>query len=110
MKHGIRDRAAGTIQIPRNANRPQQVPGSVDANEVLHCPGVRGSLARLATCDGVNHQDFSLFARDFLDAFTCRHVERLRAGLGFIFGNNPVYFVHVGRFQIVFEKCPIAVG
>jgi len=30
----------------------------------------------------MNHQDFVLIARDFLDAFTGRHIKRLRAGLG----------------------------
>ncbi len=31
--------------------------------------------ARLAACDGMNHQDFVLLARDFLEAFTGRHVK-----------------------------------
>jgi len=33
----------------------------------------------------MNHQDFVLVARDFLDAFTGCHVKRLRTGLPFIF-------------------------
>src|ERR1700693_2298462 len=71
--------------------------------------GQRRSV-RLAACDGVNHQDFVLLARDFLDAFTGRHVKRLRAGLGFVFGDYLVHFFHVDRCWIVFEKHPIAVG
>jgi hypothetical protein len=54
--------------------------------------------------DGMNHQDFALLARDFPDAFTGRHVKWLRTSLSFIFGNHPVYFVHVGRCRIVLEK------
>jgi hypothetical protein len=66
--------------------------------------------ARLAARDGMNHQDFVLVTRDFLEAFAGRHIKRLRTGLGFIFGNHPVYFVHVSGGRIVFEKCGIAVG
>ncbi len=65
--------------------------------------------ARLAARDGMNHQDFVLLARDLLEAFTGRHVKRLRAGLGFIFGNQFVHFFHVGSCRIVFEKRCIAV-
>src|SRR6266478_1974675 len=99
VRNGIRDGTPGSIQIPRNRNRLRQWR--------VRC---LGSLVRLAARDGMNHQDFALFARNFLDAFTCRHVEWLRTGLGFIFGNYPVYFVHVGGGRIVFEKCCIAVG
>src|SRR6266403_6396771 len=99
VRNGIRDGTPGSIQIPRNRNRLRQVAGSVFRQP-----------RTLAARDGMNHQDFALFARNFLNAFTCRHVEWLRAGLGFIFGNNPVYFVHVGGGRIVFEKCRIAVG
>jgi hypothetical protein len=28
----------------------------------------------------MNHQDFALFARNFLNAFTCRHIEWLHDG------------------------------
>jgi len=66
--------------------------------------------ARLAACDGMNHQNFVLLARDFLDAFAGCHVKRLRAGLGFILGNHSVHFIHVGGCGIVFEKRGIAVG
>ena len=45
---------------------------------------------RLAARDGMNHQDFILLARDFLDAFTGFHAERLCSGLGFILGNAPL--------------------
>ncbi len=71
-----------------------QRPIQPKANEVLHCqPGVSvAASGRLAACDGMNHQDFVLLARDFLEAFTGRHVKWLRAGLGFIFGNH---FVHI---------------
>jgi hypothetical protein len=69
-----------------------------------------GSPGRLAACDGMNHQDFVLPARDFLNAFTGRHIERLRTGLGFIFGNYPVHLFHIGGGRIVFEQCGIAVG
>src|ERR1700731_3018239 len=65
---------------------------------------------KLATRDGMNHQDFVLLARNFLDAFTGCHVKWLRAGLGLIFGNHLVHFPHVGSCWIVFEKCRIAVG
>ncbi len=73
-----------------------QRPIQPKANEVLHCqPGVSvAASGRLAACDGMNHQDFVLLARDFLEAFTGRHVKWLRAGLGFIFGNH---FVHLLR-------------
>jgi len=49
----------------------------------------------VAARDGMNHQDFA---------------KRLRAGLGFMFGNHPVYFVHVGGCRIVFKKRGITVG
>ena len=39
---------------------------------------------RLAACDGMNPQAFVLPAHDFFEAFTGRHVKRLRAGLGFV--------------------------
>jgi hypothetical protein len=34
----------------------------------------------------------------------------LCAGLGFIFGNHFVHFIHVGGCRIVFEKRGITVG
>ena len=52
----------------------------------------------------MNHQDFALLAGSFADAFTSGHIKWLGAGLGFIFGNHPVYFVHVGSCRIVFKK------
>jgi hypothetical protein len=76
----------------------------------MHCPRSLGNTARLAARDGMNHQDFVLPARDFLDAFTGRHVEWLGTGLRFIFGNYPVHFLHVSGGRIVFEKCGITVG
>src|SRR4030095_13788276 len=54
----------------------------------------------LAACDGMNHQNFVLFAAHFLDAFAGGHVEWLGARLGFIFGNHPVDFIHIGRRPI----------
>ncbi len=69
-------------------------------------PGRFGS--RLAARDGMNHQDFALLGGDFPDALTGGHIKWLRSGLGFIFGNHPVYFVHVGGCRIVFEKRGIA--
>src|SRR5260370_34023091 len=60
--------------------------------------------ARLAACDGMNHQDFVLLARDFPEAFTGRHVKWLRAGLGFILGNQFVHFFHVGGFPLLFGE------
>jgi hypothetical protein len=57
----------------------------------------------------MNHQNFALLARDFSDAFASHHVKRLRACLGFVFGNNPVYFRHVGSCWIVFEQRCIAI-
>ena len=88
----------------------RQGPGSVDVSEVLYYPGCLDSPALLAASDGMNHQDFALLAGNFADAFARGHVKRLRAGLDFIFGDHPVYFVHVGCGRIVFEKCRIAVG
>jgi len=57
----------------------------------------------------MNHQDFILFARHLLKAFTGSHVEWLRSGFGFVLGYLFVHFFHVGDFGIVFEKCCIAV-
>lgn len=39
----------------------------------------------------MDHQGFVLLARDLLDALTSRHVERLRSGPGFVFGNAPLF-------------------
>src|SRR5437763_12633673 len=64
----------------------------------------------LATCDGVNHQNFVLRAGDFLDAFSSSDVERLRSGLCFVFRDDPVDFVHVGGRGVVFENGGIALG
>jgi hypothetical protein len=58
----------------------------------------------------MNHQDFALLAGSFADAFTSGHIKWLGAGLGFIFGNHPIYFVHVGGCRIVFKKRGITVG
>jgi hypothetical protein len=58
----------------------------------------------------MNHQDFVLVARDFLDAFTGGHIKRLRTGSGFILGKHSIHFVHVGGSRIVFEKRHIAMG
>src|SRR5882672_5571204 len=66
--------------------------------------------APLTASDGMYHQDFILLARDFLDAFTGSHVKWLRTGLGFIFGNYVVHFLHIGSCRIVFEKRRIATG
>ena len=67
-------------------------------------PGGSAAPGRLAARDGMNHQDFALLAGSFADAFTSGHIKWLGAGLGFIFGNHPVYFVHVGSCRIVFKK------
>src|SRR5215469_3062069 len=67
------------------------------------------SRGRLASRDRMYRQNFVLLARDFLDALTGCHVKWLRAGLGFIFGNHLVDFVHVGACWIVFEKRRITV-
>src|SRR5882724_118500 len=83
------------------------------ANEILTCRAGWWSLAingPLTARDGMYHQDFILLARDFLDAFTGSHVKWLRTGLGFIFGNYLVHFLHIGSCRIVFEKRRIAAG
>src|SRR5215469_9723346 len=102
---------AGTIQIPllRKIDR-----GSVAFSATLTkwCADSRtipaATSAVSAARDGMNHQDFVLLTGDFLNAFTRGHVKRLRAGLGLIFRDHPVHFVHVGGGRIVFEKCGIA--
>jgi len=52
----------------------------------------------------MNHQDFALFVRNFLDAFARCHVKRLCSGPRFVFRNQLVHFVHVSGCRIVFEK------
>src|SRR5713226_972396 len=110
-RNAITARFGGDIQVPpsfkwttasvRFSPRPTK---SYAAARVVSV----AASARLAACDGMNHQDFVLLARDFLEAFTGRHVKWLRAGLGFILGNHFVHFFHVGGCRIVFEKRCIA--
>src|SRR5712692_9760790 len=103
-RNAIMDRFTGAIQVPPESD-------SAQCQRSLTLPAGVVSVAanaRLATCDGMNHQDFVLLARDFLEAFTGRHVKWLRAGLGFILGDHFVYFFHVGGCRIVFEKRRIA--
>src|SRR5713226_1985276 len=109
-RNAITDRIAGAIQFRR---RGKWTAASVRFSQrSLTLPaGIvsPAASARLAACDGMNHQDFVLLARDLLEAFTGRHVKWLRAGLGFVLGNQFVHFFHVGGCRIVFEKCGIAV-
>jgi len=57
----------------------------------------------------MNHQDFVLLARDFLDAFAACHVKRLCSGLGFILAIT-LFTSSMSALPIVFEKRLIAVG
>src|SRR5882762_9348107 len=112
-RNAITDRIAGAIDIPpwrkwttisiRFGPKPTK---SHTASRVVS----GAASARLAACDGMNHQNFVLLARDFLDAFAGRHVKWLRAGLGFISGNHLVHFFHVSGCRIVFKKRLITVG
>ena len=86
-RNAIIDRIAGAIEIPQwrkwaiASIRFGPIPTkSHTGSRVVSA----AASARLAPCDRMNHQDFVLLARDFLDAFTGRHVKWLRAGLGFI--------------------------
>src|SRR5712664_842425 len=112
-RNAIIDRFAGDIQVPPGLKlttasvRFSPMPAkSYTASGVVSV----AASARSAACDGMNHQDLVLLARDFLEAFTGRHVKWLRAGLGFILGNHFVHFFHVGGCRIVFEKRCITVG
>src|SRR5258708_1406902 len=106
-RNAITDRIAGAIEIPpwrkwtSISIRFGPIPTkSHTASRVLSA----AAIARLAACDGMNHQNFVLLARDFLDAFAGRHVKWLRAGLGFISGNHLVHFFHVTSCRILFNK------
>src|SRR6266702_8188007 len=110
--NAITDRIAGAIKFRRRGNGLPLAFDSAHCQRSLTLPaGIVSPAASAwsAACDGVNHQNFVLLARDFLEAFTGRHVKRLCAGLGFILGNQFVHFFHVGGCRIVFEKCCIAV-
>src|SRR5712664_2188979 len=98
-RNAITDRFADDIQVPpglklttANVRFSPMPTKSYTASGVVSV----AASARSAACDGMNHQDLVLLARDFLEAFTGRHVKRLRAGLGFILGNHFVHFFHVG--------------
>src|SRR5713101_7966533 len=109
----IIDRFAGDIQAqPGLKSTTASVRFSPMPTKSYTASGVVpvAASARLAACDGMNHQDLVLLARDFLEAFTGRYIKWLRAGLGFIFGNHFVHFFHVSGCRIVFEKRCIAVG
>jgi hypothetical protein len=53
---------------------------------------------------GVDHQDFFLLARNFIEPFTGSHVKRLRTSFSFVFGNDAVHLLHVSGCRIIFEK------
>src|SRR5229473_363203 len=111
-RNAIIDRIAGAIEIPPwrkwTAARVRFGPILTKSHTASRVVSAAAS-GRLAACDGMNHQNFVLLARDFLEAFTGRHVKWLRAGLRFIFGNHLVHFFHVNGCRIVFEKRSIAV-
>src|SRR6266850_2511820 len=112
-RNAITDRFAGDIQVPPGLKlTTASVRFSPMPTKSYTASGVvsAAASARLAACDGMNHQDFVLLARDLLEAFTGRHVKWLSAGLGFILGNHFVHFFHVGGCRIVFEKRCIVVG
>src|SRR6266516_37529 len=110
-KNAIIDTIAGVITFRRRGYGLPLASDSALCQRSLTLPaGIvsPAAAALLTACDGMNHQDFILLARDFLEAFTGRHVKWLRAGLGFILGNQFVHFFHVGGCRIVFEKSCIA--
>src|SRR5436309_4161031 len=110
--NAITDRIAGAIKFRRRGNGlPLAFDSALCRRSLTLPPGIVSPAASAwsAACDGVNHQNFVLLARDFLEAFTGRHVKRLCAGLGFIIGNQFVHFFHVRGCRIVFEKRRIAV-
>src|SRR5439155_2982620 len=110
-RNAITDRIAGAIEFRRRGNGLPLASDSALCQRSLTLPaGIvsPAASARSAACDGMNHQDFVLLARNFLKAFTSRHVKRLCASLGFILGNQFVYFFHVGGCRIIFEKSCIA--
>src|SRR6266852_348161 len=111
-RNAITDRIADAIKFRRRGDGLPLASDSALCQRSLTLPaGIvsPAAAAPLTACDGMNHQDFILLARNLLYAFTGRHVKWLRAGLGFVLGNHSVYFFHVGGFGIVFEKCRIAV-
>src|SRR6266704_6499190 len=110
-RNAITDRIAGAIKFRRRGYGLPLASDSALCQRSLTLPaGIvsPAAAALLTACDGVNHQDFILLARDSLEAFTGRHIKWLRAGLGFILGNQFVHFVHVGGCRIIFEKSCIA--
>src|SRR5260370_34064083 len=112
-KNAITDRIADAIKFRRCGNGLPLAADSALCQRCLTLPAwivSAAASARSAACDGMNHQDFVLLARNFLEAFTACHVKWLRAGLGFILGNQFVHFFHVSSCRIVFEKCGIAVS
>ncbi len=83
-KNAIRESVVNAIQIPRIGNGVSR--SAPMLTKFMLPAGVVAAAAsgRLAARDGMNHQDFVLLARDFLDAFTACHVKRLRTqNLGF---------------------------
>src|SRR6266853_2421379 len=110
-RNAITDRIAGAIKFRRRGNGLPLAANSALCQRSLTLPAgivLPAAAAPLTACNGMNHQDFILLARNLLYAFTGRHVKWLRAGLGFVLGNHSIYFFHVGGFGIVFEKCRIA--
>src|SRR5882724_2748296 len=111
-RNAITNRIAGAMKFRRSENGLPLAADSALCQRSLTLPAGIVSLAAaalLTACDGMNHQDFVLLARDSLEAFTGRHVKWLQAGLGFILGNQFVHFFHVGGCRIIFEQCCIAV-
>src|SRR6266403_780458 len=108
----IIDRIGGAIEIAPwrkwTAARVRFGPIPTKSHTVSRVVSAAAS-ARLAACDRMNHQDFVLLARDFLDAFTGFHVKRLCSGFRFILRNHSVHFFHVSGCRIVLEKRRIAV-
>src|SRR6266404_8147441 len=56
----------------------------VKATTYINTADLPQPLARLAARHGMNHQDFVLFTRNLLDAFTRCHVKRLCSGPRFV--------------------------
>src|SRR5260370_28375510 len=106
-RNAITDGIAGAIKFRRRGNGLPLASDSALCKRSLTLPaGIvsPAAAALLTACDGMNHQDFILRARNFLYAFTGRHVKWLRAGLGFVLGNDSLYFFHLGGFGILFVK------
>src|SRR5206468_8725068 len=94
-KNAITDRIADAIKFRRRGYGLPLASDSALCQRSLTLPaGIvsPAAAALLTACDGMNHQDFILLARDSLEAFTGRHIKRLCTCLGFILGNQFVHF------------------